>query len=96
MAERDRRVGIDARITPREAEVWAAIARGLANPEITETLVMSIETLRSHLKGIYRKLGAHDRAQAVAMAYEWGLVRPGSASPDGSGKHAVPIPSVRG
>jgi len=81
MADRDRWVGDDRRLTPREAEVWAAVARGLSNPETADTLVMSVETVRSHVKTIYRKLGAHDRAQAVATAYQWGLVRPRSASP---------------
>ena len=62
-------------LTSRESEVLVLIARGFSNQEIADGLVLSLETVRSHVKHIYRKSGARDRAQAVIAAYESGLVR---------------------
>ena len=65
-------------LTDREAEVLALAARGLSNLEIAEALGVSIQTIKTHLKHVYMKLGVHDRVQAVIAAYEAGLVsRPG-------------------
>ena len=61
-------------LTSREAEVLALVARGLSNAEIAETLGLSIETIRTHVKHVYMKTGARDRAHAVIIAYETGLV----------------------
>ncbi|GAA0463784.1 response regulator transcription factor [Streptomyces olivaceiscleroticus] len=69
------------RLTPRECEVLVLVAHGLTNQAIAEHLVVSNATVRTHLGRILVKLGLHDRAQAVAAAYQSGLVRPGDPPP---------------
>jgi DNA-binding NarL/FixJ family response regulator len=66
-----------ARLTEREREVLAHVAAGRSNDEIASALVVSTETVKTHLKRMYAKLGVRDRAQAVIVAYESGIVRPG-------------------
>jgi DNA-binding NarL/FixJ family response regulator len=65
-------------LTPRETEVLVAVARGLSNTEIAQTLFMSPATAKTHVSRLLTKLDARDRAQLVMLAYESGLVRPGS------------------
>jgi DNA-binding NarL/FixJ family response regulator len=64
-------------LTEREREVLELIARGRSNGDIAEALVLSEGTVKTHVNRIFRKLGLRDRAQAVVVAYESGLVEPG-------------------
>jgi DNA-binding NarL/FixJ family response regulator len=84
VAEPSRREGADARraelgrvpaLTERELQVLTGMSRGRSNAEIGRELFLSEDTVKTHARRLFRKLGAADRAQAVAMGFRWGLVR---------------------
>jgi len=64
-------------LTPREREVLALLGRGLSNTELAQALTLSEATVKTHVARIFAKLTLRDRAQAVVLAYETGLVTPG-------------------
>jgi DNA-binding NarL/FixJ family response regulator len=69
--------GLD-QLTPREHEILVLVARGLSNAEIADLLILSPLTIKTHVARILDKLSLRDRIQVVVLAYETGVIRPGS------------------
>jgi DNA-binding NarL/FixJ family response regulator len=62
-------------LTERELQVLGGMSRGLSNAEIGRELYLSEDTVKTHARRLFRKVGAADRAQAVALGFRWGFVR---------------------
>ncbi|WP_371786408.1 response regulator [Streptosporangium subroseum] len=65
-------------LSEREREVLTLIAKGHSNADIAEALGVAVSTVKNHVTNLFAKVGVHDRAQAVIVAYEAGLVTPGA------------------
>ncbi|MBG6097239.1 response regulator transcription factor [Nocardioides luteus] len=76
IGEREDRLGTVAGLTTREVEVLALITQGLSNADIAEKLVVSVNTLKSHIRQAYRKIQVTTRSQAVSWAITHGFAPP--------------------
>jgi DNA-binding NarL/FixJ family response regulator len=66
--------GRTATLTEREQQVLEGMSRGLSNGEIGQELFLSEDTVKTHARRLFRKMGTHDRAHAVAQGFRWGLL----------------------
>ena len=80
---RDNAVSLPADLTDSEQEALQLLARGMSNREIAEQMFVGEATAKTHVSRLLTKLGVRDRVQAVVLAYESGIVQPGSEPPSG-------------
>jgi DNA-binding NarL/FixJ family response regulator len=69
-------------LTDRESEVLALICQGLSNQQVAQTLFLSINSIKTHIRMLYRKIGAQSRSQAVIWGMQHGFSSEGSRSPE--------------
>lgn len=80
-AERRRQQGRDVNLTPREIDVLGLIVAGRSNDDLADELFLSINTVKSVIRSVYRKIGVTSRAQAVAWGVEHGFPTSGTIDP---------------
>ena len=78
-------------LTDRETEVLALLATGMSNVEIGAELFISVNTVKSHLKNVYSKLGVSNRTRALSTALELGVIPADHAAERRSGGQARPL-----
>jgi DNA-binding NarL/FixJ family response regulator len=86
LPDQEERLGQGVGLSQREVEILALVTQGLSNQEILERLHLTINTLKSHIRSLYRKIEVSTRAQAVAWAMQNGFSPPDDAA-DGRGIH---------
>jgi DNA-binding NarL/FixJ family response regulator len=74
-------IGHEAGLSPREVEVLSLVTLGMSNQEIADRLFLTINTLKSHIRQAYKKIGATSRAQAVAWCMQHGFAPPDARTP---------------
>jgi DNA-binding CsgD family transcriptional regulator len=72
------------RLTPRQREILDLLASGLSMSEIAKKLTLSTETVRNHLRSVFRELHVHTRLEAIAAARRLGLLAPPALGPQAS------------
>lgn len=86
LPDQEERLGQGVGLSAREVEILALIAQGFTNQEILDKLHLTINTLKSHIRSTYRKIGASSRSQAVAWAMQNGFAPPDAGAME-SGIH---------
>lgn len=74
-------IGHEAGLSPREVEVLSLVTQGMSNQEISDRLFLTINTLKSHIRQAYKKIGVSSRAQAVAWCMQHGFAPPDQPTP---------------
>jgi DNA-binding NarL/FixJ family response regulator len=74
-------IGHEAGLSPREVEVLSLVTLGMSNQDIADRLFLTINTLKSHIRQAYKKIGVSSRAQAVAWCMQHGFAPPDAKTP---------------